>query len=69
MHALRHQSRRGPELCEGLVSDEISGGDFGEWFKRESHKLLCPKRLVDSDVGAYTQKPWFLLRPLSSPLG
>ena len=50
MHALRHQSFRGPEVCDGIASDEMSEGDFDQQFQQESHKLLCPQRLVGSDV-------------------
>ena len=50
MHALRHQSFRGPEVCEGIESDEMSEVDFDKWFKQESHKLLYSQRLVSSDV-------------------
>ena len=50
MRALRHQSFREPEVCDGIASDEMSEVDFDEWFKQESHKLLGPRRMVSSDV-------------------
>ena len=64
MYALCHQSCGGPEVCEGIASHEMSEGDFDKWFKQESHKfkLLCPQKLVSLDVGAYTQKPRFILQ-------
>ena len=40
MGALIHQSCRGPEVCEGIVSEEVSEVDFDEWFKQESYTLL-----------------------------
>ena len=52
MHALRHQSFRGPAVCDGIASDEMSKVDFDEWFKQESHKLFCPQRLLSLDVGS-----------------
>ena len=39
MYALRHQSCRGPEVCEGIVSDEIAEGDLDQWFRQENHKF------------------------------
>ena len=56
MRALRHQSYGGPEVCGGIISDKIFEGDFDEWFKQESHKLLGPQRMVSSDVlGLHTK--------------
>ena len=51
MRALIHGSCRGSEVCDGIASDEMSDGNFDECCKQESDKLLCPQRLVSSDVG------------------
>ena len=56
MRALIHESCRGSEVCDGIASDEISDGNFDEWFKQESDKLLCPQRLVSSEVGGLINK-------------
>ena len=51
MRAQIHQSCRGPEVCDDIESDKMRECDFDEWFKQESHKLLCLQRLLSLDMG------------------